>query len=107
MSDGPLRPVCALGTSPKGGGKMETGETNCRVAMTGRGTWLPLWGSWHGEAVTERVGEARRGLFFYASSPNMDHLLAPVIFTSLNWPRADLSPRTRTRRLPGVRAVRS
>ena len=44
MSDGPLRPVCALGTSPKGGGKMETGETNCRVAMTGRGTWLPLWG---------------------------------------------------------------
>ena len=43
----------------------------------------------------------------YASSPNRDHLLAPVIFTSWNWPRADLSPTTRTRRLPGVRAVRS
>ena len=47
MSDGPLRPVCALGTSPTGGGK-------------GRGTeevrsWLPLWGSWHGAAVTERA----------------------------------------------------
>ena len=48
-----------------------------------------------------------KAFFFYTSSPNRDHLLAPVIFTSWNWPRADLSPTTRTRRLPGVRAVRS
>ena len=41
------------------------------------------------------------------SSPNRDHLLAPVIFTSRNCPTASLSPTTRTRRLPGVRAVRS
>lgn len=49
------------GTSPKGGGKGDVG-TDCRVgplgllAMTGLETWLPLWGSWHGEAVTERAG---------------------------------------------------
>ena len=43
----------------------------------------------------------------YSNSPNSDHLLAPVIFTSLNWPRAAGSPTTRTRRLPGVRPVRS
>ena len=40
------------------------------------------------------------------SSPNRDHLLAPVMWTSRNWPTACLSPTTRTRRLPGVRAVR-
>ena len=40
------------------------------------------------------------------SSPNRDHLLAPVMRTSRNWPTACLSPTTRTRRLPGVRAVR-
>ena len=43
----------------------------------------------------------------YANSPNRDHLLAPVIFTSRNCPRASRSPVTRTSRLPGVRAVRS
>ena len=48
-----------------------------------------------------------RTLFHHTSSPKRDHLLASVIFTSRNWPRADLSPTTRTRRLPGVRAVRS
>ena len=36
------------GTSPEGGGKVRWGP---RVL-----SWLPLWGSWHGAAVTERAG---------------------------------------------------
>ena len=49
-----------------------------------------------------------RGRLFssYASSPNRDHLLAPVIFTSTNWPIRPSPPVRRTSRLPGVRAVR-
>ena len=41
-----------------------------------------------------------------AGSPDRDHLLAPVIFTSTNWPIRPSSPVRRTSRLPGVRAVR-
>ncbi len=42
----PLRPVCALGTSPTGGGKLGAGETDRHVraapflAMTARPTWI-------------------------------------------------------------------
>ena len=41
-----------------------------------------------------------------AGSPDRDHLLAPVIFTSTNWPIRPSPPVRRTSRLPGVRAVR-
>ena len=37
-------------TSPKGGGKLAAYKIR-----TAAPTWLSLWESWHGEAVTERV----------------------------------------------------
>ena len=68
------------GTSPKGGGKVD-GGTDCRVGLrpprndrppggaTGA-SWLPLWGSCHGFAVTERAEKRpslRRGALFGVS----------------------------------------
>ena len=51
-AENPLRPVCALGTSPKGRGKgyAEALGTVRKRWKVGHGTWLPLWGSWHGES---------------------------------------------------------